>query len=84
MTFSATVGGGLGGGVTGIQSYTWDFGDGRGAFTTGAGTNTRYTAPGTYVASVSVRTVNGTTGYAQLTIRVNPYNPSRSFIRPVA
>lgn len=72
VTFSATVGGGLGGGVTGIQSYTWDFGDGRGAFTTGAGTNTRYTAPGTYVASVSVRTVNGTTGYAQLTIRVNP------------
>ena len=70
VTFTAAAGG-LGG-AAGIQSYAWDFGDGRSAFTTGSSTNTRYTAPGTYTASVTVRTTSGTTGYAQLIVRVNP------------
>ena len=63
--------GGLGGGST-ASSFTWDFGDGQGAFTTGASTNHRYTAPGTYVASVTARTPAGNSGVGQLTVRVNP------------
>ena len=58
---------------TTIQSYTWDFGDGTGS---GPGSqssiNHRYSAPNTYIASVTVRATNGTTGFAQRTIRVNP------------
>jgi PKD repeat protein len=64
--------GGLGGGTATISSYTWDFGDGFGAFTTGASTNHRYITPGTYIATVSVRTTTGVSGFTQLTVRVNP------------
>ncbi len=70
VNFTAGAGG-LGGGST-ASSYTWDFGDGQGAFTTGASTNHRYTAPGTYIASVTARTTAGNSGIGQLTIRVNP------------
>ena len=72
VAFSASAGGGLGGGTAGIASYSWDFGDGGGAQTTGASTNHRYTAPGTYIATVSARTTAGATGLGQLTVRVNP------------
>lgn len=70
VNFTATAGG-LGGG-TAIQSYSWDFGDGTGAFTTGGITNHRYIAAGNYIATVSVRTTAGNQGFAQLAIRVNP------------
>ena len=70
VNFTAGAGG-LGGGST-ASSFTWDFGDGQGAFTTGASTNHRYTAPGTYVASVTARTPAGNSGVGQLTVRVNP------------
>lgn len=70
VNFTATAGG-LGS-ATAIQSYSWDFGDGTGAFTTGGGTNHRYIAAGNYIASVTVRTTAGNQGFAQLAIRVNP------------
>ena len=55
-----------------ISSYSWDFGDGGGTQTTGVSTNHRYTAPGTYSASVTVRSTTGQQGFATLTMRVNP------------
>ena len=70
VSFTASTGG-FGAGVS-VQSYSWDFGDNTGAFTTGNTTNHRYTAPGTYIASVSVRTTTGLSGFAQFTVRVNP------------
>jgi PKD repeat protein len=70
VSFTATTGG-FGTGVA-VQSYSWDFGDGTGAQTTGGTVNHRYTAPGTYIANVSVRTTTGTSGFAQFTVRVNP------------
>jgi PKD repeat protein len=69
VSFSASAGG-LGG--TSIQSYTWDFGNGAGTVTTGSSVNYRYTAPGTYTASVTVRTTTGQSGFNQVTVRVNP------------
>jgi PKD repeat protein len=71
VTFSATPGG-LGGGAATIASYTWDFGNGQGAVTTANTTNHRYTASGTYIATVTVRSTTGQQGFGQLTIRVNP------------
>lgn len=68
VTFQATAGGGLGG--TTVSSYTWDFGDGQGAVTTGGSTTHRYGVAGNYVASVTVRAPNGTQGTNQLSIRV--------------
>lgn len=62
----------LGGGSATISTYSWDFGDGGGTQTTGAATNHRYTAPGNYQATVTVRSTTGTQGYATVTIRVNP------------
>lgn len=59
-------------GVTGIQFFQWDFGDGGSGFTTGGTTNHRYSAPGTYVARVTVRAANGQEGYSERTVRVNP------------
>ncbi len=70
VSFTATTGG-FGTGAS-VQSYTWDFGDGQGTFTTGNTTNHRYTAPGTYAASVTVRTTTGTSGIGTFTVRVNP------------
>jgi PKD repeat protein len=70
VTFQAQAGA-LGAGAT-ITSYSWDFGDGGGTQTTGASTNHRYTAPGTYSASVTVRSTTGQQGFATLTVRVNP------------
>jgi len=64
--------GSLGGATATISSYSWDFGDGGGTQTTGAATNHRYTAPGTYQASVTVRSTTGVQGYSTLTVRVNP------------
>jgi adhesin/invasin len=72
VTFTATAGGGLGGGTTGVSSYSWDFGDGGTAFTTGGSTNHRYAAPGTYTATVTARSTAGNSGVGQLTVRVNP------------
>ncbi len=71
VNFTAGAGG-LGGGGATASSFTWDFGDGQSAFTTGASTNHRYTAPGTYIATVTARTAAGNTGVGQLTVRVNP------------
>jgi PKD repeat protein len=71
VAFQATVGG-LGGGNANVSTYTWDFGDNSGAVTTGASTNHRYTAPGNYIASVTVRTTTGVEGFSQITVRVNP------------
>jgi adhesin/invasin len=70
VNFTAGAGG-LGGGAT-ASSFTWDFGDGGSAFTTGASTNHRYSAPGTYIASVTARTPAGNTGVGQITVRVTP------------
>jgi len=70
VNFTAGAGG-LGGGTT-ASSFTWDFGDGGSAFTTGSSTNHRYTAPGTYIAVVTVRTPAGNSGVGQLTVRVTP------------
>jgi hypothetical protein len=70
VDFTASAGG-LGTGAA-ISAYYWDFGNGQSAITTGSTINHRYTAPGNYVARVSVRTTTGTEGNAQLTIRVNP------------
>jgi PKD repeat protein len=71
VTFQAQAGA-LGGAGATITSYSWDFGDGGGTQTTGASTNHRYTAPGTYSASVTVRSTTGQQGLATLTVRVNP------------
>lgn len=70
VAFSASAGG-LGSSAS-VVSYDWSFGDGQGAVTTGSTTNHRYTAPGTYIANVTVRTTTGTSGFTQLTVRVNP------------
>ena len=70
VAFSASAGG-LGSSAS-VVSYDWNFGDGQGAVTTGSSTNHRYTAPGTYIAIVTVRTTTGTSGFTQLTVRVNP------------
>jgi PKD repeat protein len=67
VEFSATATG-----ATGIQFYQWDFGDGGGAVTTGGSTNHRYTTPGNYIASVTVRASNSQEGYSERTVRVNP------------
>ena len=64
--------GSLGGGGAAISSYSWDFGDGGGTQTTGASTNHRYTAPGTYSATVTVRSTTGVQGFATVELRVNP------------
>jgi PKD repeat protein len=72
VAFTATAGGGLGGGGATVSSYTWDFGDGQGATTTGGSTNHRYSAPGNYIASVVARAQNGTQGSNQITVRVTP------------
>jgi PKD repeat protein len=71
VAFTATTGGGLGGGTT-VSSFTWDFGDGQGATTTGGSTNHRYSAPGNYIATVVARAQNGTQGSNQVTVRVTP------------
>jgi PKD repeat protein len=71
VTFQAQAGA-LGGSGATITSYTWDFGDGGGTQTTGASTNHRYTAPGTYEASVTVRSTTGQQGFATVVVRVNP------------
>ncbi len=70
VSFTASTGG-FGSNVA-ITSFTWDFGDGQSAFTTGTTTNHRYSAAGTYVATVTVRTTTGTSGVGQFTVRVNP------------
>jgi PKD repeat protein len=70
VSFSASAGG-LGSSAS-VQSYDWSFGDGQGAVTTGSSTNHRYTAPGNYTATVTVRTTTGTSGFTQLTVWVNP------------
>jgi PKD repeat protein len=70
VTFQAQAGS-LGGPGASISSYDWDFGDGRGTQTTGASTNHRYTASGTYSASVTVRSTTGVRGFATITVRVN-------------
>ncbi len=69
VTFSASAGG-LGSSAS-VVSYDWNFGDGSGAVTTGSTTNHRYTRAGAYVASVTVRTTTGTSGFAQVTVIVN-------------
>lgn len=69
VAFSASAGG-LGGSAN-VVSYDWNFGDGQGAVTSGP-TNHRYTAPGTYIATVTVRTTTGASGFNQVTVRVNP------------
>jgi PKD repeat protein len=71
VTFQAQAGS-LGGPGATISTYSWDFGDGGGTQTTGTSTNHRYTAPGTYSASVTVRSTTGVRGFATLTVRVNP------------
>ncbi len=71
VNFSATSGGGLGGGAN-IQFVDWDFGDGTGTRNTSLTNSHRYTAPGTYVASVRVRATNGQEGSAETIVRVNP------------
>ena len=70
VNFTAGAGG-LGGGSS-ASSFTWDFGDGGSAFTTGSSTNHRYTAPGTYIAVVTARTPAGNSGVGQITVRVTP------------
>jgi PKD repeat protein len=55
---------------TGGLTYFWDFGDGGARTTTGGTTNYRYTASGTYTASVTVRGPNGQQGYTERTIHV--------------
>jgi PKD repeat protein len=72
VSFTASTGGFGGGTSTSIASYSWDFGDGQGATTTGSQINHRYTAPGTYIASVTVRATTGQQGLGQLTVRVTP------------
>ena len=72
VAFTVTAGGFGGTGTITIASYSWDFGDGQGAFTTGNSTNHRYSAPGTYVATVTVRATTGQEGTGQITVRVNP------------
>jgi PKD repeat protein len=69
VTFTASATAGAGASIT---SYTWDFGNGQSGTTTGGGINHRYTAPGTYVATVTVRTTTGNSGVGQFTVRVNP------------
>lgn len=69
VTFTASAIAGTGAAIT---SYTWDFGNGQSGVTTGGSINHRYTAPGTYVATVTVRTTTGTSGVGQFTVRVNP------------
>jgi PKD repeat protein len=71
VAFTVTAGGFGGSGSIAIASYSWDFGDGQGAFTTGNATNHRYTATGTYVATVVVRATTGQQGTGQITVRVN-------------
>ena len=71
VTFQAQAGS-LGGGSATISSYSWEFGDGGGTQTTGTSTNHRYTAPGTYQASVTVRSTTGVRGFSTITVRVNP------------
>lgn len=68
FTASAT---GFGTGAT-ITSYSWNFGNGQSATTTGGTINHRYSTPGTYVATVTVRTTTGNSGVGQFTVRVNP------------
>jgi PKD repeat protein len=70
VTFTASAGG-LGGSTGAISSYSWDFGDGQGAITTGSTINHSYTRSETYIASVTVRSTTGQQGFAQITIRVN-------------
>ncbi len=68
FTASAT---GFGTGAS-ITTYTWNFGNGQSSQTTGPTVNHRYTNPGTYVATVTVRTTTGNSGVGQFTVRVNP------------
>jgi adhesin/invasin len=70
VTFQATTG--LGTSGPSISSFTWDFGDGQGAITTGGTTNHRYSASGTYITSVTARTTTGQQGLSQVTVRVTP------------
>jgi hypothetical protein len=70
VNFTASTGG-FGTGVS-IRSYVWDFGNGQGVTTTGNTVNHRYSAPGTFAASVTVFTTTGTSGVAFVTVRVNP------------
>jgi hypothetical protein len=71
VAFQATAGGGLTGGPT-VSSYTWDFGDGATAVTTGASTSHAYTRPGTFTATVIARTPTGLQGSNQISVRVTP------------
>jgi hypothetical protein len=69
VTFLASTG--SLGGTANVVSYDWDFGDGAGAVTTGNSTNHRYGRPGQFIATVTVRTTSGTTGFAQVTVVVS-------------
>jgi hypothetical protein len=69
VTFTASTGG-LGTGGPGIASYTWDFGDGTGAVTTGGTTTHVYGGANTYNASVVARSTTGTEGRNQVSVRV--------------
>ncbi len=66
VTFSVSTSGTISGS---IRTYDWDFGDNTGTTTTGPQTSHRYTASGTYVVRVSVRTTTGQDGYGEVTIR---------------
>jgi PKD repeat protein len=66
VTFSVSTSGTISGS---IRTYDWDFGDGTGTTTTGPQTSHRYTAAGTYIVRVSVRTTTGQEGYGEATIR---------------
>jgi hypothetical protein len=56
-------------GTTGL-TYFWDFGDGASAITSGGTTNHRYSATGTYVTRLTVRSATGQEGFGEVTVRV--------------
>lgn len=74
-TFTAEVtGGGEGTATASIESYTWDFGDGQGAVTSGKSTAHVYatkTGPEKYTVTVTVKATDGRTAKGQTEILVD-------------
>ena len=67
VTFTATTTAGIN-----IQSYSWSFGDGSTASTTGNATAHAFTTPGIKTISVTATATDGRTGSAQTQVNVQP------------